>query len=60
MSSSEDKEPFQKDGDDHHQFLPRKRKPLSKNQHLYGDDWEESSDGEAGGGSLSVSAKLPN
>lgn len=38
--SSHELEPFEYDEEQ----APRKRKPLSKNKHLYGDDWEESDD----------------
>jgi hypothetical protein len=38
---SDEKEPFEYDSQQHSNLY--KKKPLTKAQHLYGDDWEESS-----------------
>ena len=55
-------EPFEYDSEEDFKQRPL-RKPLTKNQHLYGDDWEESnsieSDEFRGEGLPSVSSKLP-
>ena len=53
MSSADNLEPFEYD----QEITFKRGKQLTKNQHLYGDDWEESDNGRDQG--LQVSASLP-
>ena len=53
MSSAYNLEPFEYD----QETLQKKHKKLTKNQHLYGDDWEESDNSEQQG--LQLQASLP-